>query len=168
MRILGIDPGSRITGYGVIESDGKRSSYIDSGCIHIKAVLIADKLGIIFTEIDRVVKIHRPQELSVEQVFVSRNVASALKLGHARGAAICAAVNRGLPVSEYSPRTIKQAVVGSGAADKTQIQHMVGRLLGLSHELRADAADALAVALCHAHTTTTLHRLPIQLYGRRR
>ena len=168
MRILGIDPGSRITGYGVIESDGKRTTYIDSGCIQIKAVLIADKLGIIFTEIDRVVKIHRPQELSVEEVFVSRNVASALKLGHARGAAICAAVNHGLSVSEYSPRTIKQAVVGSGAADKTQIQHMVCRLLGLNDELRTDAADALAVALCHAHTTTTLHRFPIKVYGRRR
>ena len=168
MRILGIDPGSRITGYGVIESDGKRSIYVDSGCIQTKAVLIADKLGIIFTEIDRIVKAHQPQELSVEQVFVSRNVASALKLGHARGAAICAAVNHGLPVSEYSPRTIKQAVVGSGAADKTQIQHMVCRLLGLNDGLRSDAADALAVALCHAHTTTTLHRFSVKVYGRRR
>ncbi len=168
MRILGIDPGSRITGYGVIESDGKRSIYVDSGCIRIKAVLIADKLGIIFTAIDRVVKIHQPQQLSVEQVFVSRNAASALTLGHARGAAICAAVNHGIPVSEYSPRTIKQAVVGSGAADKTQIQHMVCRLLGLNNELRADAADALAVAICHAHTCTTLRRFPTQINGRRR
>lgn len=168
MRILGIDPGSRITGYGIIESDGKRSTYIDSGCIPIKAVLIADKLGIIFTEIDRIVKTHQPQELSVEQVFVSRNVASALKLGHARGAAICAAVTHGLPVSEYSARTIKQAVAGSGAADKTQIQHMVCRLLGLSAALGADAADALAVALCHAHTTTTLRRLAVPRYGRNR
>jgi crossover junction endodeoxyribonuclease RuvC len=168
MRILGIDPGSRITGYGVIDSDGNRSRYIDSGCVLIETGLLTDKLGVIFTEIERIVILHRPQVVSVEQVFVSRNVASALKLGHARGAAICAVVNHGLAVSEYSPRSVKQAVVGSGAADKQQIQHMVCRLLGISHALRADAADALAVALCHAHTCSTLQRFPQRIHGRRR
>ena len=168
MRILGIDPGSRITGYGVIDSDGKRSRHIDSGCVLIETGLLADKLGVIFTEIERIVILHRPQVASVEQVFVSRNVASALKLGHARGAAICAAVHHGLTISEYSPRTVKQAVVGSGAADKQQIQHMVSRLLGISHALRADAADALAVAICHAHSGAVLQCLPKQIYGRRR
>jgi len=166
MRILGIDPGSRITGYGVIDSDHRQSVHIDSGCIHVKAEQIAEKLGIIFHEVDQLVEIHRPDELSVEQVFVSRNAASALKLGHARGAAICAVVKYHLPVSEYSPRTIKQAVVGSGAADKEQVQHMVRRILGIHGQLRADAADALAVALCHAHTVSTLMKLPAGLRWR--
>ena len=118
MRILGIDPGSRITGFAVIDSDNKQSVHVDSGCIHVKAEQLADKLGIIFHEVDQIIEIHRPDVLSVEQVFMSRNAASALKLGHARGAAICAVVRYRLPVSEYSPRTIKQAIVGSGAASK--------------------------------------------------
>lgn len=168
MRILGIDPGSRITGYGVIDSDGVRSVHIGSGCIHVKADQMAEKLGIIFREVDRIVQDHRPEELSVEQVFMSRNAASALKLGHARGAAICAAVNHQLPVSEYSPRTIKQAIVGTGAADKGQVQHMVCRLLRLDDELQSDAADALAAALCHAHTIATLRRFPKGVFRRAR
>jgi crossover junction endodeoxyribonuclease RuvC len=168
MRILGIDPGSRITGYGVIDSDGHHSEYIASGSIHTCAEHIAQRLGIIFSQVSEIVELHTPQALSIEQVFVSRNVASALKLGHARGAAICAAVNRQLPVSEYSPRTIKQAVVGKGGAGKEQVQYMICRLLGLAEGLAADAADALAVALCHAHTLVTLNRLPPQFSRRLR
>lgn len=160
MRIIGIDPGSRITGYGVVDSDGVRSLYVDSGCIHIKAEQMAEKLGVIFREITRIVENHQPDALSIEQVFMARNAASALKLGHARGAAICAAVNYRLAVSEYSPRTIKQAIVGSGGAGKEQVQHMVGRLLRLDVVPSPDAADALAVALCHAHTVATLRRFP--------
>lgn len=163
MRIIGIDPGSRITGYGVIDSDGVRSQHVASGCILVKAEQMAGKLGIIFQEITRIVEEHRPQALSIEQVFMARNAASALKLGHARGAAICAAVNFSLAVSEYSPRTIKQAIVGSGGAGKEQVQHMVSRLLRLDDVPSPDAADALAVALCHAHTVATLQRFPAQV-----
>jgi crossover junction endodeoxyribonuclease RuvC len=134
----------------------------------VKAEQIADKLGIIFHEVDQLVEAHRPDELSVEQVFMARNAASALKLGHARGAAICAVVKYHLPVSEYSPRTIKQAIVGSGAAGKEQVQHMVRHILGIHDALQADAADALAVALCHAHTISTLKRLPAGLRWRSR
>lgn len=160
MRIIGIDPGSRITGYGVVDSDGVRSLYVASGCIHIKAERMAEKLGIIFTEVTRIVEDHKPDALSIEQVFMARNAASAIKLGHARGAAICAAVHYRLSVSEYSPRTIKQAIVGNGGAGKEQVQHMIRRLLKLDEEPAPDAADALAVALCHAHTMATLRRFP--------
>jgi crossover junction endodeoxyribonuclease RuvC len=159
VRILGIDPGSRITGYGIIDSDGRHSVHVDNGCVHLQAVSLPQRLGIIFREIEAIVAAYRPEELAIEQVFVSRNVASALKLGHARGAAICAAVTHELPVAEYSPRSVKQALVGSGAADKGQVQHMVRRLLCIEPELSADAADALGVALCHAHTRSTLVRL---------
>ncbi len=160
MRILGIDPGSQITGYGVIDSDGRHSQYIDCGCIRIKADTLADKLGIIFAEVSALIERHNPGEFAIEQVFVSKNAASALKLGQARGAAICAAVNQQCIVSEYSPRSIKQAIVGRGGADKSQVQHMVQCLLNLGNEhLQADAADALAVALCHAHSGTATNQL---------
>ncbi|MCF6354472.1 MAG: crossover junction endodeoxyribonuclease RuvC [Candidatus Polarisedimenticolaceae bacterium] len=158
-RILGIDPGSRITGYGVIDSDGRRSIHIASGCIRLKQDELPQRLGVIFHEITELIKIHCPVEMAIEEVFVSKNANSALKLGQARGAAICAGVVANLPVGEYAPRTIKQAVVGSGAADKDQVQHMVKRLLNLSCDLSADQSDALAVALSHAHTETTLNRL---------
>lgn len=158
-RILGIDPGSRVTGYGIIDSDGSRSLHIASGCIRMKQDDLPQRLGVIFKEISTLLETHRPTEFAIEQVFVSKNAGAALKLGQARGAAICAAVTAGLPVSEYSPRTIKQAVVGAGGADKEQVQHMVKRLLCLSGELTADQADALAVALSHAHMGATLNRL---------
>ncbi len=167
MRILGIDPGSRVTGYGIIDSDGCHSVHVDNGCVHLKAVSLPERLGIIFREIEAIVAAYRPEELAIEQVFVSRNVASALKLGHARGAAICAAVTHELAVAEYSPRSVKQALVGSGAADKGQVQHMVRCLLGIEAQLAADAADALGVALCHAHTRSTLSRLPAPARRRR-
>jgi crossover junction endodeoxyribonuclease RuvC len=158
-RILGIDPGSRITGYGIIESDGNRSVHITSGCIRLNQDELPQRLGMIFQEITGLIMAHLPTEMAIEDVFVSKNASSALKLGQARGAAICAGVMAQLPVSEYAPRAIKQAVVGSGGADKDQVQHMVKRLLNLSCDLSADQSDALAVALSHAHMDTTLNRL---------
>lgn len=152
MRILGIDPGSRITGFGVIDSDGRRSTHVDNGCIRLSDASLSDRLGAIFQEVEALVARHSPEELAIEEVFMARNPASALKLGHARGAAICAAVSHRLPVSEYSARSVKLALVGYGAAGKEQVQDMVRRLLALSESPQADAADALGVALCHAHT----------------
>ena len=154
VRILGIDPGSRVTGFGVIDSDGIRSTLVASGCIRLAEGDFAARLGRIFEGLSGVLDRHRPTEVAVEQVFVAHNAQSALKLGQARGAAICAAVTAGLPVYEYTPREVKQAVVGTGAADKAQVQHMVRRLLAIEAELAADAADALAVALSHAHGRT--------------
>ena len=151
IRIIGIDPGSQITGYGVVDTDGFRHKYVTSGFIRVKADTLGDKLGIIFAEVGKIVTTWKPQSMAIEQVFVKRNVDSALKLGQARGAAICAAVQAELPIGEYTPRAIKKAVVGSGAADKQQIQHMIQRLLGLDSLPQSDEADALAIALCHAH-----------------
>ncbi len=159
-RILGIDPGSRITGYGVIDSDGRVSRHVASGCVRVQGETLADKLGMIFRELSAVVEEHRPEEMAIENVFVARNADSALKLGQARGAAICAGVMASLSVAEYTPRAVKLAIVGTGGADKAQVEHMVRMLLGLSTRLQADSADALAVALCHAHTSTTLAQLP--------
>jgi crossover junction endodeoxyribonuclease RuvC len=154
IRILGIDPGSRVTGFGVIDSDGVRSTLVESGCIRLDEGDFAARLGRIYAELHGVLGRLGPAEVAVEQVFVAHNAQSALKLGHARGAAICAAVMAGLPVYEYTPRAVKQAVVGTGGADKAQVQHMVRRLLAIDAELAADAADALAVALSHAHGRT--------------
>ncbi|UCB56211.1 MAG: crossover junction endodeoxyribonuclease RuvC [Thiotrichales bacterium] len=151
IRIIGIDPGSRITGYGVLDTDGFRHQYVSSGFIRIKADTLGDKLGIIYTEVGKIVAAWKPESMAIEQVFVKNNVDSALKLGQARGAAICAAVQANLPLGEYTPRAIKKAVVGSGAADKQQIQLMVQRLLGLEELPQSDEADALAIAICHAH-----------------
>jgi crossover junction endodeoxyribonuclease RuvC len=160
VRLLGIDPGSRITGYGVIDLDGPRSRYVASGCIQTDSSRpLPERLKIIFEGVASVIREHQPVEVAVEQVFVHRNPDSALKLGQARGAALCAVVVAGLPVSEYAPRAIKQAVVGGGGADKTQVQRMVGLLLNRVEPLPADAADALAVAICHGHTRQTLNRL---------
>jgi crossover junction endodeoxyribonuclease RuvC len=151
IRILGIDPGSRVTGYGVVDADGPHSVYVASGSIRIAAGGFPDRLRTIFEGLRTVVQTHRPDEVAVEQVFVSRNADSALKLGQARGAAICAAVVETRPVSEYSARQIKLAVVGTGAAAKVQVQHMISALLRLPGTLSPDASDALAVALCHSH-----------------
>ncbi len=152
MRIIGIDPGSNITGYGLIESNGKESSHLISGFIRVQGDTLPDKLGIIFSEVSALIAEHQPEQMAIENVFVSKNAGSALKLGQARGAAICAAMNAGLSVAEYSPREIKLAIVGTGGADKVQVQHMVRMLLGFREPLQADRADALAIALCHAHT----------------
>ena len=151
IRLIGIDPGSRITGYGVVDTDGYRHKYVTSGFITINADTLGDKLGIIFGEVSRIVTTWKPESMAIEQVFVKRNVDSALKLGQARGAAICAAGQAELPIGEYTPRAIKKAVVGSGAADKQQVQQMIQRLLGLDKLPQSDEADALAIAICHAH-----------------
>jgi crossover junction endodeoxyribonuclease RuvC len=162
VRILGIDPGLQITGFGIIESDGRTSRYIHSANIRAKNtkdgdVSIPQRLGIIFSKLTEAIEQFQPDEVAVEEVFINKNASSSLKLGHARGAAICAAVHQRVPVSEYSARSVKQAVVGNGAANKDQIQHMVLRLLGLRGEFQADEADALAVSLCHAHTSLMLN-----------
>lgn len=156
MIILGIDPGSRITGYGVIARKQGKLVYLGSGCIRVKSDVMADRLAQIFTGVGEVIRQFTPQQFAIEQVFMAKNPDSALKLGQARGAAIVAATQADLPVAEYSARQIKQAVVGKGSAEKTQVQHMVKHLLNLPGTPQADAADALAVALCHAHTEQSL------------
>jgi crossover junction endodeoxyribonuclease RuvC len=152
-RILGIDPGSRITGFAVIDSDGRRSQHVDSGCIRLDTgVPVPQRLGDLYQEVAAIVERHRPVELAIEQVFLAKNADSALKLGQARGAAICAALSVGVEVHEYSPKSVKQAVVGSGGADKVQVQHMIKVILSMNEDPAEDQADALAVAVCHAHS----------------
>lgn len=151
-RILGIDPGSRVTGFGVIDSSATRPTYLTSGCIRLNNPDLPNRLHEIFQGINTIITEFQPTHLAIEAVFMSRNAASALKLGHARGVAIVACVQHGLTVAEYSPNRIKQAVVGQGHAEKTQVQHMVKVLLNLPAAPQVDAADALAAALCHAHT----------------
>lgn len=152
MRILGVDPGSRVTGYGVIDSDGQKSRAVDSGCIRLGGGDLSGRLDRLFLDLNTVIEQWQPQVVAIESVFVSRSPASALILGHARGVAIVSATQNRLMVYEYAPRAIKQAVVGTGRAEKAQVQHMIKMLLGLSQIPATDAADALAVALCHAHT----------------
>lgn len=150
--ILGIDPGSRYTGFGVIASDGRSSRHRASGRICAADLPWPQRLGRIFEGVREVVAEYRPEEVAVEAVFFSRNPAAALKLGQARGAALCAVLAAGAPVFEYAPRAVKQALVGGGGADKVQVEHMVRVILHLDGELAEDQADALAVAVCHAHT----------------
>jgi crossover junction endodeoxyribonuclease RuvC len=155
-RILGIDPGSRVTGYGVIDSDGRRSVRVASGVIRTAGAGdgdLAGRLRAIFDGLRAIAAEQRPQVVAIERVFMHRNADSALKLGQARAAAICATFALDLPVHEYAARSVKQAIVGSGAAEKGQVAHMVGVLLGHREALLEDEADALAIALCHAHTT---------------
>ncbi len=159
MIILGIDPGSRITGYGVIRQEGRQLSYLGSGCIRMSESDLAGKLKQIYAGVTELIIQFQPDEFAIEQVFMSKNADSALKLGQARGSAIVAAANTDLPVFEYSARSIKQAVVGTGAADKAQVQHMVKSILKLPAKPQADAADALGVAICHANTNKTLMAL---------
>jgi crossover junction endodeoxyribonuclease RuvC len=160
MVILGIDPGSVITGYGVISVENKsKSLYLSSGCIKITADSVSQRLQQIFNGVREIIANFQPEEIAIEQVFMHQNPGSALKLGQARGVAIVAASLDGLSVAEYSARQIKQSVVGYGAADKTQVQQMVRILLRLSDVPQADAADALAVALCHAQTRSSLQGL---------
>ncbi|MCK6413813.1 MAG: crossover junction endodeoxyribonuclease RuvC [Azonexus sp.] len=152
VRILGIDPGLRVTGFGVIEQHGNRLVYIASGCIKSNdKQLLPERLGTLFAGIGEVIAAYRPTQAAIEKVFVNVNPQSTLLLGQARGAAIGALVHGGLPVAEYTALQVKQAVVGHGKAAKEQVQHMVVRLLELSGAPTADAADALACAICHAH-----------------
>lgn len=159
VRILGIDPGSRITGYGVIDFHQNHARHVASGCIHVRGSDLTARLLAIFNGITAIVEAEGPVELAVEQVFFHRNAASALKLGQARGAALMAGVTRGLPLYEYPPNQVKQSVTGRGHAPKDQVQHMIKILLCLRELPASDAADALAVAICHAHTSQTLARM---------
>lgn len=158
-RVLGIDPGSRLTGYGVVDAERGFYRYVDSGVIRTLDAPLPERLRVIFQDLSRVIGAHKPTIMAVEQVFVQKNIGSALKLGQARGAAICAGVTQDLSVTEYTPRAIKQALVGTGAADKAQVAHMVRQLLRLESALAEDAADALAVALCHVHQTPLQQRI---------
>ncbi len=159
MRILGIDPGSRVTGFGVIEADARRAVYVASGCIRADGADFPARLRVIFDGVQAVIAEYCPDVAAIENVFVQRNASSALKLGQARGAAICALVLRELTVHEYTPAEIKQSITGRGGAGKEQIQHMVSALLALPSAPRADAADALACALTHHHAASTLARI---------
>ncbi len=159
MLVLGIDPGSRTTGYGVIDVRGNTLSYIDCGCIQAGDGALPQRLKIIFSSLSEVIAKYQPQRAVIEEVFMGRNAASALKLGQARGAAMSACLNQNLPVDEYSARQVKQAVVGAGAAEKGQVQHMVKALLLIRDNIAEDAADALAVAICHANTHASLVRM---------
>lgn len=153
MRILGIDPGSKATGYGFIEQRGNRLIHIDNGAIFTRSQdALAQRLQKIYQGLCDLIQEYRPEAVAVEQVFMARNPASALKLGHARGVALLAGINAGLPVAEYSALQVKSAVVGYGRAEKNQVQHMTRTLLNLPEIAQEDAADALAVAICHAHS----------------
>lgn len=159
VRILGIDPGLRVTGFGVLEKSGTTLSYITSGCIRTGNGELSARIKIILEGLQEVIAAHQPQQVAVEKVFVNVNPQSTLLLGQARGTAICAAVMHDLPVSEYTALQVKQAVVGNGHAKKEQVQEMVKRLLKLAGDPSADAADALACAICHAHGGQGLGRL---------
>lgn len=150
-RILGIDPGSRLTGFGVVDFNGDSAVYVASGTVKSIDGAFADRLRQIFESIGNIIDEFRPDIVSIESVFMHKNAGSALKLGHARSAAICATFKHGTEVFEYAPREIKQAIVGTGAATKEQVQHMVVSILSLDGSPAPDAADALAAALCHGH-----------------
>jgi crossover junction endodeoxyribonuclease RuvC len=157
--ILGIDPGSRHTGFGLVRQQGSVLSYVSCGTVSTVSEDIPARLGEIFSRLSVVVHEHQPVEAAIEKVFMARNADSALKLGQARGAAICAVVQGGVPVFEYSARQVKQAMVGKGSAEKSQVAQMVRYLLKLDHVPQADAADALAIAICHAHMRVSLARI---------
>ena len=150
-RILGIDPGSRKTGFGIIELDGKKITHVINGRLMVGDGEFSDRLKQIFEGLSDLIDRYQPQMMAVEKVFLHKNADSALKLGQARGAAICAAVNKALSVHEYSATQIKKAVVGNGHAKKDQVQYMMSVILSLPDLPEEDAADALACALTHAH-----------------
>ena len=172
IRIVGIDPGSQRTGVGIIDvaADG-RSAHVYHTAINLLAADdFASRLKRLFDALGEILAEYAPQEAAIERVFMAKNPDAALKLGQARGAAICALAQHGLAVSEYAAREVKQAVVGTGAGDKAQVQHMIGLLLQIPGRLQADAADALAIALAHAHTRSSVARLglPREAWRRRR
>lgn len=155
IRILGLDPGLRHTGWGVISVEGSRLSHVAHGVIKPDGSLpLAERLVILFDAVCAVIAEHRPQEAAIEETFVNNNPSSTLKLGHARAAAMIAPAKAGLVVAEYAATVVKKAVVGTGGADKAQVAFMIKRLLPAAGEAKADAADALAVAICHAHSRT--------------
>ena len=158
--ILGIDPGSRICGYGLINSLGNKLEFIACGCIRIDTSLsFPERLQVIHAGMSEIIQKYAPQEAAIEEVFLGKNAGSALKLGQARGAAIVACTNQSLPVAEYAARKVKLALTGSGAANKGQMQHMITSLLSLSATPQEDAADALCIAVCHAHTQSSLIKM---------
>jgi len=157
--ILGIDPGSRFTGFGVISTTGSRHTFLGCGCIKTQGDCMANRLHQIYTGLCEVIRTYQPDECSIEQVFMNKNANSALKLGQARGSALVALASQGVLIAEYTPRAIKQAIVGYGGAEKNQVQHMVKVLLNLAKTPQADAADALAIALCHANSRGISSRL---------
>jgi len=154
--ILGIDPGSRVTGYGIVNAVGNRLEYVTCGSIRLPDVDHPQRLKRIFDSVCQIIEQYSPQESAIEEVFLGKSVSSALKLGQARGSAMVACLHHDLPVAEYSPRKVKQAIVGNGNADKAQVQHMIKVLLGVTGEVQSDAADALAIAICHANTKASL------------
>jgi len=173
IRILGIDPGSQRTGVGIVDTDaGGRTTHV----FHVPLVLLDAesfplRLKLLLDGLAEIIDKYRPDEVAIEKVFMARNPDSALKLGQARGAALCAAVMRDLPVHEYAAKEIKLATVGKGGADKAQVQHMIGVMLNLTGKIQADAADALAVAITHAHVRATAARIGVsarQVWSRKR
>ena len=168
IRILGIDPGSRITGYGIVESDGAETRYVASGCIRISATDFSARLEEVYNGVRGLIEEYDPGQAAIEKVFVHRNADSALKLGQARAAAICGTFGGHLELFEYAARQIKQAVVGKGGADKQQVQHMVKAILSLRGMPGQDEADALAVAICHAHSQPLGSLLPSSELSARR
>lgn len=154
--ILGIDPGSRITGFGVVRQTARGCEYVASGCIRTGGGELHERLQIVFRGVSEIIRQHGPVTMGIERVFMARNADSALKLGQARGAAIVAAAEAGLEIAEYSASQVKQAVAGTGGANKEQVMLMVMHLLKLTQKPQVDASDALAIALCHAHTRSSL------------
>ncbi|MBI4205918.1 MAG: crossover junction endodeoxyribonuclease RuvC [Betaproteobacteria bacterium] len=168
IRILGIDPGLRVTGFGVLDKAGQKLTYVTSGCIRVPNGELSHRLKTILDGLIEVIASCRPEQVALEKVFVNVNPQSTLLLGQARGTAICAAVMHQLPVSEYTALQVKQAVVGNGHANKEQVQEMVKRLLRLEGDPSPDAADALACAICHAHGGQGMGKLPTAGYRVRR
>jgi crossover junction endodeoxyribonuclease RuvC len=158
-RVLGIDPGSLRTGYGIVDCIGGTETHVASGCVRTSGTSLALRLRYIHEQVSLLVERYTPDEVAIERVFMHKNADSALKLGQARGAALSAAVALGAPVYEYAPRAIKLAVVGTGAADKAQVAHMVQALLAIAKPDTADISDALAIALCHAQARRSASRL---------
>ncbi len=164
--VLGIDPGSRVTGYGVIRDTGRSCEYVASGCIRTGSGALPERLQAVYRGVSEIIRSYGPVAMGIEQVFMARNPDSALKLGQARGAAIVAAAEQALTVAEYTATQVKQAIAGGGGADKQQVRMMVMHLLGLVQKPQLDASDALAIALCHAHHRQSL--IPHGLQGARR
>ena len=156
-RVLGLDPGSLRTGFGIVDCSAHGESHVASGCIRARGDDLAMRLREIHQAVLVLIEEHSPDEVAIERVFMHRNPDSALKLGQARGAALCGACHAGAPVFEYAPRAVKQTVTGTGGAEKTQVMHMIKALLSLQGRLSADAADALAIAICHAQHRNGAH-----------
>lgn len=164
-RVLGIDPGSRITGYGVVDMTPQGLRLVECGCLKLSVAEFPIRLREIYQGIQQIVQRLQPSEMAIEQVFMHKNADSALKLGQARGAAMCGGFAQGLEVQEYAARQVKLAVVGKGNADKFQVQHMVKVLLGLQGFFELDASDALGVAICHIHHKQALVKMASAIAG---